>query len=679
MPHVPRIALVAAGIALASLAPVRSHAQSPFGKKDDRAVKVVADTAKAVDESRVALLIGNAAYEESPLRNPVNDATDVAKALKQAGFQVTLETNVGHERMEDVIREFGKRLKKGGVGLFYYAGHGVQVDGQNYLVPIGAKIRAEKDVKYHSVDLGQVLDEFAGAKNRLNILVLDACRDNPFRSLWRSTGANRGLAKTDAPTGTLVAYATSPGSVAADGSGRNGIYTSHLLKEMARPGLTIEQVFKGVRISVVDETAGRQTPWESSSLTGDFYFRIAPPDVVPTPLPEVAMPGKSNFKVDDLLALARERWGKRAEEMREVVESARSYEKQDLPPDVKASVWQRFLDAYPEDNPHSREDEQLRADAQKRVAYWKVQPATGRKEYAVEDIIDESHARWQKRLGEMTRAYQEANKNEKQDLQSDLKAKVWKRFLEAYSSDDPNSKQDDEMRGVAQQRIDYWAAQEIVVSPGSSYSVDDVLAEADRRWVDRLKAMKEVAAKARGYEARDLPADVKAQVWQRFLEGYADDNPNSQEDDVIRKEAAARVAYWNARKTPEAARPDLDAVASQAASPADARTAAGQVLERYRKAYQARDFESLKGVWVMNPQQQTAMQALFECADSIEVELAPGNVDASGSNASVDFDQTLDFSGPRCLMKTGKTTSKMTAMVMNTGNQWIITSILPRR
>jgi uncharacterized caspase-like protein len=647
-----------------------------FGKKDDRAVKVVEGQEAGVNETRVALVIGNSKYRDVPLRNPENDANDMAAALRQLGFEVMLERNIDHVRMEDAIREFGKKLRKGGVGLFYYAGHGVQVNGQNYLIPVGARIEAEKDVKYHAVDLGQVLDEFASAKNRLNILVLDACRDNPFRSLWRSTSAGAGLAKTDAPRGTLVAYATSPGSVAADGSGRNGIYTSHLLREMARPGLTIEQVFKGVRIGVVDETGGRQTPWESSSLTGDFYFKIAPPDVAPTPPPQVAMPGKSEFKVDDLLAEAKERWAKRQQEMREVVDSARSYEKQDLPPDVKAQVWQRFLDAYPDDDPNTREDDQMREEARKRVAYWKIQPAQGGKQYAVDDIIEEGYARWEKRLAEMTKAHAEATDNEKKNLQSDLKAKVWQRFLEAYAADNPHSKKDDDLRENARQRLDYWSKQEIVSSPGS---IDDVLVEADKRWARRLVEMKEVAEKARGYERRDLPADVKAQVWQRFLDGYADDNPNSKEDDGLRREAAARVAHWKAEAAKAPAKPDLDAVAAAAASPADARAAAEQTLARYREAYRARDFEGLKKVWVMNPQQQTAMQALFECADSIEVELVPGKIEAAGPSASVDFDQTLDFSGPRCLMKTGKTTSKMTAMVMNTGNQWIITSILPRR
>jgi hypothetical protein len=222
-------------------------------------------------EQRTALVIGNGAYSSGPLKNPVNDATDMASALRQAGFSVILKTNVRQPEIEEAIESFGNRLKRGGVGLFYFAGHGLQVNGVNYLVPIGVKIRKESDVKYQAIDANRVLDEMAYANNGLNIVILDACRDNPYSRSFRS--ASRGLAILGiAPTGTFISYSTGPGQVARDGEGRNSPYTSALIQFMKMPGLTIEQVFKGVRTQLETETAGQQVPWELSSLRGEFSF-----------------------------------------------------------------------------------------------------------------------------------------------------------------------------------------------------------------------------------------------------------------------------------------------------------------------------------------------------------------------------------------------------------------------
>ena len=221
-------------------------------------------------ERRLALVIGNSAYKTAPLKNPVNDAQDMAVALRNLGFEVMHKENVDQRIMEDAIFEFSNSLKKGGVGLFYYAGHGVQIDGRNYLIPIRANIRAERDTRYEAVDAGRVLDGMYDAGNGLNIVLLDACRDNPFARSFRTN--NRGLARMDAPTGTFIAYATAPGSVAADGEDRNGIFTKHLLKNMRASGLTIERVLKQTRNGVMRETGNKQVPWQASSLTGNFYF-----------------------------------------------------------------------------------------------------------------------------------------------------------------------------------------------------------------------------------------------------------------------------------------------------------------------------------------------------------------------------------------------------------------------
>ncbi|MCX5828041.1 MAG: caspase family protein [Deltaproteobacteria bacterium] len=225
----------------------------------------------ASSERRIALVIGNGSYSSSPLKNPVNDAADMATNLQRLGFTVTLKKNASHQEMEDAIREFGDQLKKGGVGLFFYAGHGVQIGGRNYLLPIGARINRDTEVKFQAVDTEIVLAEMGNAGNNLNIVILDACRDNPFGRSFRT--GSRGLAIiSDAPKGTLITYSTSPGKVAADGSGRNSPYTESLIRHIKTPGLPIEEVFKEVRKELGRKTGGQQVPWELSSLEGQFYF-----------------------------------------------------------------------------------------------------------------------------------------------------------------------------------------------------------------------------------------------------------------------------------------------------------------------------------------------------------------------------------------------------------------------
>lgn len=228
-----------------------------------------------VIEQRVALVIGNSAYKDSPLRNPGNDAVDVAATLRELGWKVVLKTNATQRQMKEAIREFGAELSRGGVGLFYFAGHGIQYRGENYFVPIGASIDREAHVEDETVGARFVLAQMEEARNRVNIVIIDACRNNPYTRGFRS--ASRGLAQMDAATGTLVAFATAPGSVAADGDGRNGVYTKHLLRQIRQPGIPAELMFKRVRDAVIEETKDQQTPWESSSLRGaDFYFRAGP-------------------------------------------------------------------------------------------------------------------------------------------------------------------------------------------------------------------------------------------------------------------------------------------------------------------------------------------------------------------------------------------------------------------
>jgi hypothetical protein len=222
---------------------------------------------------RYALVIGNSRYSTMPLKNPANDATDIAAALKRLDFEVTLVTDADQRKMEETIRRFGKKLHPGTIGLFYYAGHAVQHDGENYLIPVDAvgAVSAADHLKYKTVAAGYVLGVMEEAGNGLNLVFLDACRDNPFRGFSRS--ATRGLARMDSPTGSLIAYSTSPGQVAQDGgANRNSPYTQSLLQYLMEPHLPINSMLIKVNAAVKRETNGQQVPWYSSSMEQDFYF-----------------------------------------------------------------------------------------------------------------------------------------------------------------------------------------------------------------------------------------------------------------------------------------------------------------------------------------------------------------------------------------------------------------------
>lgn len=249
---------------------------------------------------RLALVIGNSHYSSGPLKNPANDARDISAALTKLGFEVIYEEDATRRKMDEAVRAFYSKLRNSETGLFYYAGHGMQVKGRNYLIPVDARIETESDVEHESIDVGRVLGKMEDAGNPVNIVILDACRDNPFARSVRSSGA--GLARMDAPVGSIVAYATSPESVASDGTGKNGVYTKHLLKQIMIPGLTIEQVFKAVRNGVIDETNNKQVPWESTSLRGDFYFSgIA---AAPAADPCLVKCGSNRLPLEDVMRLS---------------------------------------------------------------------------------------------------------------------------------------------------------------------------------------------------------------------------------------------------------------------------------------------------------------------------------------------------------------------------------------
>lgn len=233
--------------------------------EDERAIYLK----KFSKENRVALVIGNNNYSNfSKLKNSLNDARDIKSILVNKDFDVIFLENASLKEMENGIRKFSSKLKNGGTGMFYYAGHGLEIDGKNYLIPIDANIEAKEEAKYNALAVDMVIDKMEYAKNRLNIIVLDACRHDPF-----SRGNSGGLAAINNARGMFIAYATAPGSVASDGNGKNGLFTKHLIHEMNND-VPIENVFKKVREKVSEESNGKQNPWTSSSITGEFYFTI---------------------------------------------------------------------------------------------------------------------------------------------------------------------------------------------------------------------------------------------------------------------------------------------------------------------------------------------------------------------------------------------------------------------
>ncbi len=223
---------------------------------------------------RVALVIGNGAYENAALRNPVNDANDMAALLGNLGFEVILRTDADRRAMIEAIDSFGRKLPQSNIGLLYFAGHGMQIRGRNYLIPVRAQVSSETDVELESVDVYRILGRMESAGNPANIIILDACRDNPFERSFRTSA--QGLAKVDAPAGSIIAFATSPGGVAADGTGRNGIFTKHLLHNLNRTELSLTQALMETRRAVAQETGRNQVPWESSSLMQDVFFATSP-------------------------------------------------------------------------------------------------------------------------------------------------------------------------------------------------------------------------------------------------------------------------------------------------------------------------------------------------------------------------------------------------------------------
>jgi hypothetical protein len=311
------LALSMAGAMPAGYAKNQPESPTPASRSLDGTTRREASTTAR----RIALVIGNGNYASSPLKNPPHDADLIAGTLRGLGFEVILQKNADQRTMKRAIQNFGSALEASGgdaVGLFYYAGHGVQLSGRNYLIPVAANIERDADVEIEAVSADWVIEQMRYARNRLNFVILDACRNNPFARSVRS--ADRGLARMDAPAGVMIAYSTAPGEVAADGDNGDSPYTEALSQAMRESGLPAELMFKRARDAVRRMTAERQTPWESSSLTGaNFYFASGPepastippptsaPKAIPAPL-AAADDGPPEFMADALCKNAVGEW-----------------------------------------------------------------------------------------------------------------------------------------------------------------------------------------------------------------------------------------------------------------------------------------------------------------------------------------------------------------------------------
>lgn len=235
---------------------------------------------KNTDDSKLALVIGNADYRIKPLRNAVNDARSIASAMREVGFNLIMRENASQASMIDAMKEFWLRGRRSEARVLYFAGHGIQHRGRNYLVPVDMVVDNEDDVPRRAASVDEVVEKLNESSKGVNVVILDACRTPPFAGSTRtrggSLGATRsgsgGLAQVNAPQGTLIAFSTAPGSVAYDGVDGASPYTRHLTEQMRVPGQSVEQLFKRVRIAVARDTANKQVPWESSSLMGDFCF-----------------------------------------------------------------------------------------------------------------------------------------------------------------------------------------------------------------------------------------------------------------------------------------------------------------------------------------------------------------------------------------------------------------------
>ena len=306
------------------------------------AVMLVILFASRAQAERIALIIGNAKYQHTTaLANPVNDANDMAKALRAVGFKVMLGLDLDRRAFDLKIREYANALADADDAIFYYAGHALQVGGQNYLIPVDAELDRERDLDFTAVRLSFILRQMElDRQDKTNIIFLDACRDNPLaRNLARSMGTRSaavgvGLAQVKSGVGSFIAFSTQPGNVALDGAGRNSPFTSALVKRIPTPGQSINALMIGVRKDVLAATKGKQVPWDHSALTGDFYF-------AGTTSSGDGQPKRKLISAETLVRIA---------QLRERIQRLKEEEK-----DIQQTIFQHFRDRASETDAKARQ------------------------------------------------------------------------------------------------------------------------------------------------------------------------------------------------------------------------------------------------------------------------------------------------------------------------------------
>jgi hypothetical protein len=317
--------------------------------------------------ARVALVIGNAAYLEGPLRNPVNDARAMDQKLTSLGFRVERIENLKRQQIGRTMSAFSNSIKAGDEVVVFYAGHGVQVKGINYLPAVDADIQTEDDVPLNSLNLNALMERLDETKAGLKLFFLDACRNNPYARTFRS--GDRGLARVSAaPSGTLIHFATRPGSVAADGTGANGLYTTELLRHLGTPNVPVETMLKRVSVAVETQSKGQQEPWTEGGIRGEFYFKSGAGIQVASLKPELIVPTvspgqSSGLTLDDLQKeeASRNQWAQWQVRMKADFDKTAAFSGSS---DLQVKAWDRFLTAWGQDNPLSLEDDDLRVKAQ---------------------------------------------------------------------------------------------------------------------------------------------------------------------------------------------------------------------------------------------------------------------------------------------------------------------------
>ncbi|MEW6263625.1 MAG: caspase family protein [Thermodesulfobacteriota bacterium] len=425
-----------------------------------------APSGAAGQERRVALVIGNGAYKEVPLYNPPNDAADMSAKLRQLGFRVESLTNADQRRMEEAVVNFSRSLGPKDVGLFYFAGHGIQAQGVNFLIPVAAEIWAESDLKYKAVNANWVLDQMNQARNSLNILILDACRDNPLGRGFKRSSGQAGLAPVvvdQTGTGTFIAFATAPGQTAEDGTGRNGTFTKHLLGNLGSSGLTLEQVFKQTRAGVLRETGGRQMPWDTTSVIGEFYFTGGPsaaasgpsvaspppsaPSAPPSAPPTITAGGVSPEELIRQREQEKQEWAVWQKRMESEYAKAEQYEKSpSLTEKEKEELWSAFLLNFGTDNKYSTQDEVLRTKAQQRQAFWK-----NKRQEAEDKALAAERQKLEKEKADLeARQRREALEAEKQRLEQEKAQLEEQRRQAALAAE--RQKIEDERRRLEEER-----------------------------------------------------------------------------------------------------------------------------------------------------------------------------------------------------------------------------------